>query len=287
MASSAISPNELFGVKGLVVVITGGGSGIGLMIAQSLEANGAIVYILGRRQDTLDTAAKTAQHGQLHGIQCDVSKKQDLESAASQIESKHGYVNVVIANSGILGPGLTGLPENPSLAEFRDGLWNQDYDAFNQTFAVNTTGVFFTVAAFLDLLDEGNKRCNLKQRSQVIATSSVGAYMRTSPLSSFAYDGSKAAVVHMMKIFTTRFAPYGIRANTIVPGWYPSEMTTEVIEHQDKVGWAKDFVPEERAGDQEDLAGAVLFLVSRAGAYINGNVLVTDGGRLGVLPGTY
>jgi NAD(P)-dependent dehydrogenase (short-subunit alcohol dehydrogenase family) len=64
-------------------------------------------------------------------------------------------------------------------------------------------------------------------------------------------------------------------------------MTTEVIEHQDKVGWAKDFVPEERAGDQEDLAGAVLFLVSRAGAYINGNVLVTDGGRLGVLPGTY
>jgi NAD(P)-dependent dehydrogenase (short-subunit alcohol dehydrogenase family) len=76
------------------------------------------------------------------------------------------------------------------------------------------------VAAFLGLLDEGNKRCSgrLKQRSQVIATSSVGAYMRTSPLSSFAYDGSKAAVVHMMKIFSTRFAPYGIRANTLVPG---------------------------------------------------------------------
>lgn len=143
-------------------------------------------------------------------------KKEDLERAASQIQSKHGYVNVVIANSGVLGPAI--LSETPSFAEFRDGLWNQDFDEFNQTFAVNTTGVFFTIAAFLNLLDEGNKRVNLKQRSQVIATSSVGAYMRTSPLSSLAYDGSKAAVVHMMKIFTTRLVPYGIRANTIVPG---------------------------------------------------------------------
>lgn len=145
-------------------------------------------------------------------------KKEDLECAASQIQSRHGYVNVVIANSGVLGPAMTRLSENPSFAEFRDGLWNQDFDAFNQTFAVNTTGVFFTIAAFMNLLDEGNKRGSLKQRSQVIATSSVGAYMRTSPLSSFAYDGSKAAVVHMMKIFTTRLVPYGIRANTIVPG---------------------------------------------------------------------
>jgi NAD(P)-dependent dehydrogenase (short-subunit alcohol dehydrogenase family) len=73
---------------------------------------------------------------------------------------------------------------------------------------------------------------------------------------------------------------------TIVLG-YPSEMTVDVMEEQKRHGWPKDFVPEERPGDVQDLAGALLFLVSKAGAYINGNVLVTDGGRLGILPATY
>lgn len=64
-------------------------------------------------------------------------------------------------------------------------------------------------------------------------------------------------------------------------------MTHEVIEHRNKTGWLKSIIPEERPGDEQDIAGAILFLVSRAGAYINGNVLVTDGGRLGVVPSTY
>jgi NAD(P)-dependent dehydrogenase (short-subunit alcohol dehydrogenase family) len=64
-------------------------------------------------------------------------------------------------------------------------------------------------------------------------------------------------------------------------------MTTEAIEYRKTAGWPKSVVPEERPGDEEDIAGAILFLVSRAGAYINGNVLVTDGGRLGVVPASY
>lgn len=68
---------------------------------------------------------------------------------------------------------------------------------------------------------------------------------------------------------------------------YPSEMTDDVIPKLDAAGWPPEAVPERRAGDAEDLAGTVLFLVSRAGAYLNGNVLVTDGGRLGVVPATY
>lgn len=68
---------------------------------------------------------------------------------------------------------------------------------------------------------------------------------------------------------------------------YPSEMTTEMMAEKEKEGWPRDQIPEQRAGDAQDMAGAILFLVSRAGAYINGNVLITDGGRLSIIPATY
>ncbi|KAF7559930.1 hypothetical protein G7046_g4221 [Stylonectria norvegica] len=284
--AASIDVNELFAVKGLIAVVTGGGSGIGLMIAQALESNGAIVYIFGRRKETLETAAKTSVHGNIHPIQGDVTKKSDLEKAVLEIKAAHGYVNVVIANSGIGGPSLAGLPASPSISQFRDHLWSWSSDFFNETFAVNTTGVFNTVAAFLELLDEGNKRGNLKQRSQVIATSSIGAYNRQ-PALGYAYGGSKAAVLHIFKQLSTSLAPFNIRANVIAPGFYESEMTKDIIEQRKKTGWPKTVIPEERPGDAQDMAGTVLFLVSKAGAYTNGNVLVTDGGRLGTVPSTY
>ncbi|XXH01864.1 T-complex protein 1 subunit zeta [Hypoxylon texense] len=286
MASASTDPSELFGVKGLVAVVTGGGSGIGLMITQALESNGAIVYIIGRRKESLDKAATTAKHGNIRPIQGDVTSKEDLERAVAEIKSAVGYVNVVVANSGILGPSLQGITPETSLSDLRSQLLGWDTTAFTNTYAVNTTGVFNTIAAFLELLDEGNKRGNLKQKSQVIATSSIGAYNRV-PFAGYAYGSSKAAVIHMMKQFATGLVPYGIRANVIAPGFYPSEMTEDLKNQHEGKELAKNFVPAQRFGDEEDMSGAILFLVSRAGAYINGNVLVTDGGRLSVLPSSY
>jgi NAD(P)-dependent dehydrogenase (short-subunit alcohol dehydrogenase family) len=266
-----------------VAVVTGGGTGIGLMIAQALEANGAIVYILGRRQEVLEKAANTAKHGNIRHLKTDVTSKADLSAAVDHITSKSGYVNLVIANSGITGPTLKGLEKGASLTEFRDHLWNWDMDDFTQTFALNTTAAFFTVVAFLELLDKGNKAGNVEQKSQVICISSAGAFNRV-PMAGYAYAGSKAAVVHMMKALATTMVPYDIRSNILAPGLYPSEMTVDMLT-QEK--WPRDFIPEQRAGNIKDMAGAILFLTSRAGAYINGNVLLTDGGRLSVLPATY
>ncbi|KAL2672175.1 hypothetical protein Neosp_012875 [[Neocosmospora] mangrovei] len=277
---------NLFNVNGLIAVVTGGGSGIGLMITQALEANGAIVYVIGRRKEVLESAVSTAKHGNIHPIQGDITNKKDLERAVSEIESRHGYVNVVIANAGIGGPSLNKLPSNPSITEFRNYVWGWDTKDLSNTFTINTVGVLNTVFAFLELLDAGNKKGNLKQRSQVIATSSIGGFNR-SPALGYAYGGSKAAVTHIFKQLSTSLGQFNIRANVIAPGFYPSEMTTEAIEYRKTAGWPKSVVPEERPGDEEDIAGAILFLVSRAGAYINGNVLVTDGGRLGVVPASY
>ncbi|RYN71953.1 hypothetical protein AA0117_g9119 [Alternaria alternata] len=278
-----LDSGTLFSVNGLVAVITGGGTGIGLMIAQALEANGAIVYILGRRQEVLEKAANTAKHGNIYYLQTDVTSKSDLSAAVDHIASKSGYVNLVVANSGITGPTLKGLEKGASLAEFRSHLWNWDMNDFTQTFALNTTAAFFTVVAFLELLDKGNKAGNVEQKSQVICISSAGAFNRV-PMAGYAYAGSKAAAVHIMKALATTLVPYDIRSNVLAPGLYPSEMTAGMLT-QDK--WPRDFIPEQRAGNIKDMAGALLFLTSRAGAYINGNVLLTDGGRLSILPATY
>ncbi|KAJ4172213.1 hypothetical protein NW754_002403 [Fusarium falciforme] len=146
--ASAFEINNLFNVNGLIAVVTGGGSGIGLMIAQALEANGAIVYIIGRRKEALDSASSTAKHGNIHPIQGDITNKKDLERAVSEIESSHGYVNVVIANAGIGGPSLTKLPSNPSISEFRNYVWGWDTKDLSDTFTINTVGVLNTVFAF-------------------------------------------------------------------------------------------------------------------------------------------
>ncbi|KAI1113545.1 hypothetical protein F5Y14DRAFT_417560 [Nemania sp. NC0429] len=288
MASVSLDPRSLFDVEGLVAVVTGGGSGIGLMIAQALEANGAIVYIIGRRKESLEKAATTAKHNNIHPVVGDVTSKSSLAAAASAVGAKSGgYVNLVIANSGISGPSLQGLPKDADIATFQSYLASWDADDFNGTLSTNVTGVFNTVVAFLSLLDAGNKREGRpKQSSQVIATGSIGAYNRV-PIAGYAYGSSKAAVHHMMKQFATGLVPYGIRSNVIAPGFYASEMTEGLIAKGNAEGWPKTVVPAQRAGDQEDIAGAVLYLASKAGAYVNGNVLVTDGGRLGVLPSSY
>jgi NAD(P)-dependent dehydrogenase (short-subunit alcohol dehydrogenase family) len=114
-----------------------------------------------------------------------------------------------VANSGITGPTLQGLEKGASLTELRNHLYNWDADEFNKTFAVNTTAAFYTVAAFLELLDKGNQAGNVEQKSQVIAVSSAGAFNRV-PMAGYAYAGSKAAVVHMMKQLATNLVPYGI-----------------------------------------------------------------------------
>ncbi|CAG9947827.1 unnamed protein product [Clonostachys rosea f. rosea IK726] len=284
--STSIQSGDLFNVKGLIAFVTGGATGIGLLIAQALEANGAIVYIFGRRQQSLDQAVKTSKNGNIHAIQGDVTNKADLERAAKQIQSAHGYINIVFANAGIGGPSLAGLKPEASIEELQKHLWNWGTEDFTHTFAVNATGAFNTVAAFLQLLDQGNKQGNVSQKSQVVVTSSIGAFNRRPGLG-YSYSASKAAVTHIFKQLATTLVPYDIRANIIAPGFYPSELTIKTLEEREKTGWSKSEVPAERAGDAQDIAGAVLYLASRAGSYVNGNVLVTDGGRLGVFPATY
>lgn len=214
----------------MVAAVTGGGSGIGLMMASALAGAGAKkVYILGRRKDVLARAA--AAHASLVPVECDVTSKESLQSAVDTITKESGFLNLLIANSGIVGPEKRFNPQQ-SVSELRKNLFEDvDMDEFTKVFHVNVTGAYFTMTAFLELLDAGNKNAlkggfgaPLKQgsdvqsvQSQVIFTSSISAYSRAAP-STPAYSGSKAAIAHLSKHASTNLAKYGIRVNALAPG---------------------------------------------------------------------
>ncbi|CAL5866122.1 uncharacterized protein PFLUO_LOCUS329 [Penicillium psychrofluorescens] len=288
--SASINAADLFNVNGLVAVITGGGTGIGLMMAKALAANGASkVFIVGRRFSVLESAAKESKYGNIIPVLGDVTSKADLKSLTAHIDVEAGHVDLLVANAGISGPDLEGLSESAPIEELQQKLWGPKLENFANTYTVNTAATFYTVVAFLRLLDKGNKKRNGGPRSQVVATSSISGFNRNVP-GGFAYGGSKAATTHMMKQFATLLAPYGIRSNIIAPGIYPSEMTAANMAKQSEETrqvFPASGIPEQRMGNEQDVAGAILFLASRAGEYCNGNVLVTDGGRLSVTPASY
>lgn len=220
--------NELFDVSGLVAVITGGGSGLGLYAARALDANGAkAVYIIGRRQQTLEDAAKTAVNGTIKPIVGDVSEKDSLQQIVEQIRQEQGYVNLLFANAGVSGPkdatsiSQAGAGSKPTIEQFQQALWTPQTDEYTKALHINCTGVYYTAIAFLGLLDAGNKKRNVPQDSQILVTSSVAGFSRNLA-SSFAYSTSKAAVNHLVKMLSTIFAKNGfhIRCNLVAPGAY-------------------------------------------------------------------
>ncbi|KAH7410833.1 hypothetical protein BKA64DRAFT_365165 [Cadophora sp. MPI-SDFR-AT-0126] len=285
MATTSIQASNLFNVDGIVAVITGGGSGIGLMMARALALNGAHkVYIIGRRKEVLEKAAQSVNTNNIIPLVGDVTSKDTLSSLVSTIKAEVGYINVLVANSGILGPQKSiPITAESSIADFQKAYGEASFKDYASTFELNTVAVWFTVVAFLELLDEGNKRGNVEQKSQVIATSSIGGFNRAVP-GGFAYGQSKAATTHLMKQLATGLAPFGIRSNTLAPGLFPSELAAGII--GDGI-FSRSVIPLERVGTEEDMAGVILFLTSRAGAYLTGTVLLVDGGRLSLMPATY
>lgn len=156
-------------------------------------------------------------------IQVDVTSTEDLQKAASLIKSETGFVNVVIANSGITGPSAKDLfaDRTPTIAEIQSHILNTSQADFTETFAVNNSGMFYTMAVFLDLLDAGNKSDKsvtkaLGIKSQFIATSSIAGLHRL-PVGGFAYMSSKAGCTHLVKALSTFLVPHHIRCNVICP----------------------------------------------------------------------
>ncbi|KAJ7062360.1 hypothetical protein C8F01DRAFT_1252180 [Mycena amicta] len=315
------SPHRLFDVQGLVAVITGGGSGIGRMMAAALENNGATVYIVGRRLDALQTTVREmSKHGKIIAVEGDVTDRDSLLSIVDTVKNGHGYIDLLVNNAGIVrnlydhplpSPGDSS-PESeysapdspypaPSIKAFQASLWNSGSpDGFAETFLTNVTSVYYTTVAFLDLLHQGNLRKQGEHGfhrppmfpSQVLSVSSSGGFRLDAKILSLSYTLAKTACTHLGKLLANLLAPWGIRSNVIAPGVFPSEMTAGVIPGVALGGIRGppsfvDSVPLKRAGTEEEIAGVILFLASPAGAYVNGAVWLVDGGRIGSVPSSY
>lgn len=203
------------------------------MMSEALAVNGASkVFLLGRRAEVLKASA--AKYPDIMvPIVCDVCSKESLQSAVDEVSKTTKHINLLVANSGVGGTGV-GYKPPMSLPELRAHLMSVPMEDFTQTFHVNTTGAWFTLVAFLELLDAGNKhavsgtpgafgapsspeRKAPSIQSQVIFTSSLAAHSRghwTPP----DYGSSKAALTFLMKQASTNLAQYGIRANVLAPG---------------------------------------------------------------------
>lgn len=274
------------------------------MMARALAVNGASkVFIIGRREDSLKETAASVPGDNIVTVVGDVTSKESLQKAVEIVKTQTDAIDVLVANSGISGPSVATVDANQQPVPFEElveNMWAPEAEAVTSTYAVNLTGVHFTVAAFLPLLNEANKKRpeestvdNFRPRPQIITTGSIGGFNRK-PLGNLSYGPSKAGVIHLTKQLATSLTAYDIRANVIAPGLYFSEMTQSMYAAQGKTeihniegAFQREVIPATRSGDEEDMAGVILWLTSRAGAYINGCVVVTDGGRLGVVPASY
>lgn len=222
-----IDNNALFQVSGLVAVITGGGSGLGRMMAHALTSNGAAkVYIMGRRLNKLQETAEG--YPNIVPVQGDSTDKDSLKTAAEKIKKEVGYVDLLICNSGTTGPAVSIQPD-ASLAQVQEHFWSYNPQELNNVWAINNTGTFFTMVAFLELLDAGNQAQSTPGvQSQIIITASIAGFSRALS-TGVAYVPSKAGSVQQIKMFSTFLAKYGIRVNGIAPGIYPSEFKQHLL----------------------------------------------------------
>ncbi|AAW47206.2 hypothetical protein CNN02360 [Cryptococcus deneoformans JEC21] len=271
---------DIFDVKGKVVLVTGGGTGLGKAISSGFVQNGAKVYITGRRQQVLEEAAKEIG-GDIIPIQGDVSTKEGCKAIADALSAKESKLDALINCAGVMRAYKTTIKDHNNPDEVEKLLWEgHDDDDFSYSNAININGPYFMTCALIPLLRKSDLR-------SVVIIASIAGLANQRATGSVSYGVSKAAAIHLGKLLAGRLHPLKIRVNTICPGIFPSEMTGKNDAGQ---GLEYDIgeIPTKaakrstvgRPGLPEEIVGPVLLLSSKAGGYFDGAMLTVDGGRL-------
>ncbi|KAL0481795.1 short-chain dehydrogenase/reductase [Acrasis kona] len=259
-------------LSGKTALITGGGTGIGLMIARAFVSNGARTIIVGRRIEKLESAKKTldeeAGNGGSAEIMCgDVSTRSGIEKIVSDFESgEQRVLDILVCNAGIYRSEEKSWNKSLSPEELSNQFLSSRTEDWIETLTVNTVSPYHLSGAFIPHLSRSSG-------PNIIVTSSIAGVHWSANSSNPSYSASKSAMNHLVKIMANRLAPIYIRVNAIAPGLFPSEMT----EDSPWIKQAITTVPAKRMGNDQEMGFTALYLANCG--YINGQVLVVDGGR--------
>ena len=250
-------PLDSFNLSGKVALVTGGNSGIGLGMAKGLAESGADVCIWGTNIEKNERSQKELSSIGIksHAIKCDVSSEDQVETAFQETLDIFGKVDSCFANAGAGG----GAPFH----EFPTDLWRK-------VMGINLDGTFFTFrAASKHMIERG-------EGGRLVGTSSTSAIHGAAR--NEAYASTKGAMLAMVRGLAVEMARYGITANSIIPGWIETAMTSARGGDERFEDRVKKRVPIRRWGTPEDFAGIAVYLASDASSYQTGEEFVVDGG---------
>ncbi|HXY43538.1 MAG TPA: SDR family oxidoreductase [Acidimicrobiales bacterium] len=249
---------DLFSIEGKTALVTGGSRGIGLMIARGYVEAGARVYISSRKADVCEAvAAELSKTGECVAIPADLSVAAECTRLAQEVSEREGKLEILVNNAG----ATWGAP----LAEFPDSAWDRVLD-------LNVRGVFTLTRDLVPALAAAAKPGD---PARVINIGSIDGLL-VPAMETYSYAASKAAVHHLTRVLAKRLAHDGITVNAIAPGPFESKMMAATLEAFGDAIRAS--CPLGRIGEPDDMAGAAIYLASRAGAYVTGAVLPVDGG---------
>lgn len=271
MSLTAASMNDM---SGLHTIITGAGSGIGLMMAKTYAAHGATVYLVGRRLEKLQEAKKSIEESGVSGsvvtLQGDISTKEGHRKLLGDYTTASGLdrLDILVANAGIIRK--EGESWSPELdADAMSSLFlSTEAASWTETSDLNVASQYYLIGLFIPLLAKAKD-------GNVIVTTSIAGVHWSCTSSNPSYSASKAAMNHIVKLMANRLSQLYIRVNAIAPGIFPSELANEEV--LKKLKSAVQKIPAKRVGEERDMGQAAVFLGMCR--YCHGQVLVVDGGR--------
>ena len=249
---------ELFSLAGRVAIVTGASRGLGKEAAEGLAEAGAKVVLAARREQWLEsTAREFVERGfECLSLPCDIAQEDQTNGLVSATLARFGRIDILINNAGI----SWGAPYEKMPTE-----------AWRKVLETNVIGTHLMTRAVLPAMKQ-------QGYGKIVNVASVTALLGLPGdiLEAASYTASKGALIAMTRELAVQYAAHGIRVNAIAPGFFPTRMTSGVLEHaRERIEKA---TPLGRLGEDGDLKGAIVFLSSAASDYITGQVLAIDGG---------
>ncbi len=247
--------SKLFSLEGKTALVTGGSRGIGRMIAEGFLAQGAKVYISSRKADVCDAVAEELGPNCI-SLPQDVSTVEGCKALAATLAAEEPQLDVLVNNAG----AAWGMP----FEDFSEAGWDKVMD-------LNVKSPFFLLQALHEPLKAAG---SIGQPAKVINITSIDG-LRLNPWETYSYHASKSALIYLTKRLAARLVSDHINVTSIAPGAFPSDMNRAARDHADQVS---NGIPSGRIGVSEDMAGAAIYLASRAGDYVVGDTITVDGG---------